>query len=169
MTVNPRAEVPPLPNGAEGMKRTGSLGAGGSYFSGAPIMRKVSDNTDVGVGGYPAGLSTLHAHANGSTSGLTTGAGLGVGAPTSLRSQQHNTYDEKGKERDEEELLERPEVLRNGSSTLSSKPAKVRIGDAGETVLVIRKTVADYKFGDILGEGSYSTVRYLSYLLVTQY
>lgn len=53
----------------------------------------------------------------------------------------------------------RPGAERAASSTLSDKPARMAVGGLnGAEMVVVRKTVADFDFGDVLGEGSYSTV-----------
>lgn len=53
----------------------------------------------------------------------------------------------------------RPPTERAPSSTLSDKPAKMAVsGSNGAEIMIVRKTVADFMFGDVLGEGSYSTV-----------
>lgn len=58
----------------------------------------------------------------------------------------------------------RPEMMRADASTLSeqppTRPANSREGSAG-SVVVIRKTVGDFTFGEVLGEGSYSTVSWV--------
>ena len=62
-------------------------------------------------------------------------------------------------------LLEdaRPGAARAGSSTLSDKPARMAIsGLNGAEIMIVRKTVGDFTFADVLGEGSYSTVSHPS-------
>lgn len=62
------------------------------------------------------------------------------------------------------EKLSRPEVEGAPASNLSDQPAvremtameRERQGSVG--TIVLRKTVGDFTFGEILGEGSYSTV-----------
>lgn len=57
----------------------------------------------------------------------------------------------------------RPGVVRAGTSTLSDKPAKIAVtGSNGVEVMIVRKTVGDFTFRDVLGEGSYSTVSHSS-------
>lgn len=56
----------------------------------------------------------------------------------------------------------RPNPARASSSTLSAqpatRPANSRQG-SNASIIVVRKTVGDFVFGEVLGEGSYSTVR----------
>lgn len=111
---------------------------GNGYFSGAPLMRRGSDTGGAyfGTNGLkPPGMDG--ALAGWSTNGIGT-AMLGEG-------------------------LSRPEVERAGSSNLSDKPAaremtvKERDREGSVGTVVLRKTVGDFTFGEILGEGSYST------------
>ncbi|KAK4699382.1 succinate dehydrogenase (ubiquinone) flavoprotein subunit, partial [Phenoliferia sp. Uapishka_3] len=59
------------------------------------------------------------------------------------------------------DVAEKPPLDRSEGETLSdgpkARPANERQGSAA-SVIILRKTVEDFHFGDVLGEGSYSTV-----------
>lgn len=98
---------------------------GGSYFSGAPMERRGSEN-----GGYP-----------GSANESSTALGLRAAAAGVVSARAVGE--------------ERPDVGRLVSETLSDRPAT-------EEGVLLRKTAGDFVFGDVLGEGSYSTVSRVS-------
>ena len=94
--------------------------------------------------GYSNGGTSANASRRGSSSTNTTisagdgaGVGLGVGSPTKRAL-----------------LNERPLARRAESQPRSKSRTKSRNSSAGMGV-----TAEDFKFGEVLGEGSYSTVR----------
>lgn len=122
---------------------------GGSYFAGAPMLRRPS-----GGAGTQFLSPVMAASATGASS--TNGSSLGLHPPIMETGLTNWSAVGAGVEPNVEE---RPS-LEQTSSRLSdgppTRPILGRQGSAGDVVL--RKTVGDFKFGEILGEGSYSTV-----------
>lgn len=134
--------------------------AGGSYFPVPQFSgRKLSDRLSSQFLAPPveAGVST-----NGSSTTSSTGLASSSTMATNLTNWSaigmgvNKTPSSQG-----DPAEERPPLQKGDGSTLSDQPAtrpvNSRQGSAA-SVIVLRKTISDFQFGEILGEGSYSTV-----------
>lgn len=156
-------------------------GGGGSYFNGIPAtLKKMVD----GIPGGGGGDDTKPSNSNLATISNRPG-NIGLGPPpssaiygssnSSFVVAADNSYEFLNSAPSEGGGAEknlRPEVGRHASSNLSDKPARRELsaleklkegekegGGSPNASVLVRKTVTDFEYGDVLGEGSYSTVR----------
>lgn len=165
----------------------GGGGGANPYFSAAPMRRKGSNGAN-GGNSYPSSLlngngNGVSANASASANGLdsftfgktyptpstSTNGDEGTRKVERKEEQEENEEDIMERTRDSVILDERPIIPRAGSSTLGNQPA-IKLIPTGSTIgeggtgaeelnaMIIRKTPSDFKFGEVLGEGSYSTV-----------
>lgn len=161
-----------------------------NYFNAAPMMRQVSDGTSGATSSniYPNsnGNGIISSSRNNSTTGLLDSFTFGNSYPIDT-NRSHTAIEDLDPDTSSTdecsdrlpsslnmkgthlEVEERPLVPRAASSNLSDKPAVKIIPGVSEkqedsSMLIMRKTASDFKFGEVLGEGSYSTVSFCSLL-----